>query len=56
MRIATALARQMGTPALLGEAAVSYWARAAEALGDDADHTEIAKWVADRRETGTDEK
>ena len=56
MRIATALARQMGTPALLGEAAVSLWARAAEALGDDADHTEIAKWVADRRETGADEK
>jgi 6-phosphogluconate dehydrogenase len=30
--------------------------RLAEALADDADHTEIAKWVADRRETGTDER
>ncbi len=56
MRIAAGLARAMGTPSLLGEAAVEYWAQAAEALADDADHTEIAKWVAQRRETGTDKE
>ena len=50
MRIATSLARRMGTPALLGEAAVEYWARAADALPDGADHTEIARWVTQRRE------
>lgn len=50
MRIAADLARSMGTPAILGEAAVEAWAQAAEALADDADHTEIARWVAQRRE------
>jgi 3-hydroxyisobutyrate dehydrogenase len=49
MRIATGLARTMGTPALLGEAVVQQWAQAAGALGEDADHTEIARWVARRR-------
>jgi 3-hydroxyisobutyrate dehydrogenase len=48
MRIAVDLARAMGTPAMLGEAAVAEWARAAEALPGDADHTEIARWVAQR--------
>lgn len=52
MRIATSLARRMGTPALLGEAVAEYWAQAADALGEDADHTEIARWVEKRRETG----
>jgi 3-hydroxyisobutyrate dehydrogenase len=52
IQIAINLAREMGTPALLGEAAVEYWAQAAGALGEDADHTEIAKWVAQRREQG----
>ncbi|MBV9368079.1 MAG: NAD(P)-dependent oxidoreductase [Solirubrobacterales bacterium] len=51
MRIATGLARRMGTPALLGEAVVEYWTQAAGALAEDADHTEIARWVAQRRET-----
>ena len=51
-RIATGLARRMGTPALLGEAVVEHWAQAAGALAEDADHTEIARWVAQRRETG----
>ena len=49
-RLATGLARRVGTPALLGEAVVEYWAQAAGALADEADHTEIAKWVAQRRE------
>ena len=52
IQIAVNLAREMGTPALLGEAAVEYWAQAADALGEDADHTEIAKWVTQRREQG----
>ena len=51
MRMATSLARRTGTPALLGETVVEYWAQAAGALPEDADHTEIAKWVAQRRET-----
>lgn len=51
MRIATGLARRMGTPALLGEAALEQWAQAGDALPGDADHTEIAKWVAQRSET-----
>lgn len=56
MRIAAGLARKTGAPALLGEAAVEYWAQAADALADDADHTEIAKWVAQRRGTGTEKE
>ncbi|WP_342660467.1 2-(hydroxymethyl)glutarate dehydrogenase [Rhodococcus ruber] len=47
MRIATGLARQMGLPSLLGEEAVAQWARASEALGPSADHTEIARWIPD---------
>lgn len=49
MQIAIGLARETGTPALLGEAATQYWAQAADALTEGADHTEIAKWVAQRR-------
>jgi 3-hydroxyisobutyrate dehydrogenase len=51
IRIATSLARRMGTPALLGEAVAQYWTQAAGALTEDADHTEIAKWVEQREET-----
>ncbi|UZF48521.1 NAD(P)-dependent oxidoreductase [Rhodococcus rhodochrous] len=47
MRIATDLARQLGRPSLLGESAVALWSQAAEALEPAADHTEIARWVAD---------
>jgi 3-hydroxyisobutyrate dehydrogenase len=50
MRIAVELARETGAPAVLGEAAVEAWTRAAQALGDDADHTEIARWVGARAE------
>jgi 3-hydroxyisobutyrate dehydrogenase len=46
MRIAVDLARQIGSPAALGESAVDLWARAAEALPEGADHTEIARWAA----------
>jgi 3-hydroxyisobutyrate dehydrogenase len=49
LRIATARARTVGTPALLGETVLEQWAQAAEALGEDADHTEIASSVTRRR-------
>lgn len=45
-RIATSLARQLGLPARLGEAALHLWELAAEQLPADADHTEIAKFAA----------
>lgn len=48
MRIATGLGRDIGTPAVLGENAVDLWARAAADLPETADHTEIARWLADR--------
>ncbi|MQA09667.1 MAG: NAD-binding protein [Pseudonocardiaceae bacterium] len=52
MRIATELARASGLPSLLGEASVELWARAAEELPEDADHTEVVRWLeqhTDRR-------
>jgi 3-hydroxyisobutyrate dehydrogenase len=45
MRIATGLADQVGAPGPLGHAAAELWARAAEALADSADHTEIVNWL-----------
>ncbi|SEG67833.1 3-hydroxyisobutyrate dehydrogenase [Actinacidiphila yanglinensis] len=45
MRIAVALAEQVGLPSRLGADAVEVWARAAEELPADADHTEIARWL-----------
>jgi 3-hydroxyisobutyrate dehydrogenase len=45
MRIAVALAEQVGLPSRLGADAVEVWARAAEELPPDADHTEIARWL-----------
>jgi 3-hydroxyisobutyrate dehydrogenase len=56
MRIATRLARRMGTPARLGEAAVEFWSQAAAALTEGADRTEIAKWLAQRRDRERDTK
>jgi 3-hydroxyisobutyrate dehydrogenase len=50
MRIATALAEQLGAPIALGEAAVERWARAADDLPPSADHTEVARWLAEERE------
>jgi len=46
MRTATDLAAQLGAPVELGEAAVERWAQAAEGLPPNADHTEVAKWLA----------
>jgi 3-hydroxyisobutyrate dehydrogenase len=45
MRIALGMADSMGTPSRLSAAAVALWAEAAAALPDDADHTEIARWL-----------
>ena len=45
MRIALGLAASAGTPSALSALAVDQWAQAAEALPEDADHTEIARWL-----------
>jgi 3-hydroxyisobutyrate dehydrogenase len=45
MRIALELARSTGSPIGLGRASAELWERAAAALGDGADHTEIARWL-----------
>ncbi|BEP16400.1 hypothetical protein acdb102_47110 [Acidothermaceae bacterium B102] len=48
MRIAVGLAQALGCPDPLGEDAVGLWAEAAAALPQQADHTEIARWVKAR--------
>ena len=45
VRIALGLAEAAGTPAALSSAAADLWAQAARALPEDADHTEIARWL-----------
>ena len=45
MRIAAALAHELGMPFHLGDAAIERWADAAQELPDDADHTRIAEWL-----------
>lgn len=45
IRTARELAHSTGSPFELGDAAVALWERAAEALPDEADHTEIAEWL-----------
>ena len=49
MRIATDLARELGLPSTLGEAAVERWGRAADDLPPDADHTRVAEWLEDHQ-------
>lgn len=44
--IAVELARTVGLPSRLGEAALELWRAAAEVLPADADHTEIARFAA----------
>ncbi len=46
MRIATTLATSVGLPARLGEQALALWSAADAALGEGADQTEIARWIA----------
>jgi 3-hydroxyisobutyrate dehydrogenase len=48
MRIAVQLSEQTGAPSELGADAVELWSRAADALPESADHTEIARWLKDR--------
>jgi 3-hydroxyisobutyrate dehydrogenase len=45
IRTARDLARSTGAPFTLGETSVAVWEQAAEALSEDADHTEIALWL-----------
>jgi 3-hydroxyisobutyrate dehydrogenase len=48
--IALAIEHGTGTAASVSEAAVAAWARAAGELPEDADHTEIARWLSTRDE------
>lgn len=50
MKTAIALAEQLAVPIELGEAAVTEWSRAAESLPPTADHTEVARYLAQRSE------
>lgn len=52
MRIAVALGEQLGVPGALGAASTGLWEQACDALPPDADHTEIARWVADLADSG----
>ncbi len=52
MRIAVALADQLGSPIALGRDAARLWGEAAEALDAAADHTEVARWVDQLGESG----
>jgi 3-hydroxyisobutyrate dehydrogenase len=45
MQTARELAHATDSPFVLGDAAVALWEQAADALPDDADHTEIALWL-----------
>jgi 3-hydroxyisobutyrate dehydrogenase len=45
LKIALGLARATGSPIGLGQASAELWERALGALGEDADHTEIARWL-----------
>jgi 3-hydroxyisobutyrate dehydrogenase len=45
-KIAVDLARAVGLPSRLGEAALELWREAGEALPPEADHTEIARFAA----------
>jgi 3-hydroxyisobutyrate dehydrogenase len=45
IKTARELAHATGAPFELGDASVALWEQAAEALPDEADHTEIAEWL-----------
>jgi 3-hydroxyisobutyrate dehydrogenase len=45
LHIALGLADATGAPAALGRACAELWERARADLGEDADHTEIARWL-----------
>ncbi len=46
--VATELTSSLGLPALLGEDVARLWSRLAADLPAGADHTEVARWIADR--------
>lgn len=46
MRIAAALAKDLGAPTGLSDASIALWTQAADNLPAGADHTEIARWVS----------
>ncbi|MFD2420732.1 NAD(P)-dependent oxidoreductase [Amycolatopsis pigmentata] len=50
IRIAASLAEEVGAPVTLGGKAVELWAQAEAALGGQADHTEIARWVQAKKD------
>jgi 3-hydroxyisobutyrate dehydrogenase len=50
--IAVALGEELGSAPALGRRALALWQQAAEALGGDADHTEIARWVETQAQGG----
>ncbi|GAA3662104.1 NAD(P)-dependent oxidoreductase [Microbacterium marinilacus] len=52
MRIAAALADDLGAPLALGAEAIARWAEAAESLPADADHTRVAEWIAANADAG----
>jgi 3-hydroxyisobutyrate dehydrogenase len=43
--IAVSLGEELGIPAALSQRALAMWRQAGDALGEGADHTEIARWV-----------
>ncbi|GAB3411860.1 hypothetical protein GCM10027515_33590 [Schumannella luteola] len=47
MRIAQGLTESTGAYHRLADEAVAHWAEAADALEPTADHTEVARWIAD---------
>jgi 3-hydroxyisobutyrate dehydrogenase len=53
IRIALGLAEATGVPSELAARTVELWARAADELGPDADHTEIARWLRQHTGEGT---
>lgn len=50
VRIAADLARSLGLPSDLGDQVAALWTRATNDLPDNADHTEIARWLAVKAE------
>jgi 3-hydroxyisobutyrate dehydrogenase len=46
--IAARLTRETGLPTTLADTVVSLWSQAAEDLPPGADHTEVARWMAER--------
>jgi len=56
MRIALALAEELGAPSGLGAAAERFWSEAADALDEAADHTEVAAYLREADETAREKE